>query len=170
MRKWADGHSVRQKYLVDKMRQQTLIFLLTIFSTTIFSQTNSIQDDSTHSDWKRILVYHSFDVTKQKENIPTWILKNIVDTISDIANPKEKWNSTCNASGSLPRAKLNWAAFIPDKIAWVVSVTRGGYSATTTYYLIDPDGVITIRNSGWTGEEFKGFKKKYLNDTLKKGR
>ena len=146
------------------MQHKALIFLLAIFSTIMFGQTNGF-----HDDWKKILIYHSFDVTKKKENIPKGVFKKIVDTISEIANPREKWNSTCNSIGILPQVKLNWAAFTPDKTAWVVSVTRGGYSATTIYYLITSDEIEIIRNPGWKGESFKGFKAKYLADNLKKG-
>ena len=150
------------------MISKSIIFFVSLLSLQAFGQTPTV-DNSNKSDWKKIIVYHSFDITKKKKNIPTHILKKInIDSISEIANPRHKWNSSCTGCKNQPRAKLNWAAFTPDKLDWVISVTRGGYSASTTYYLIASDTVIVIRNSGWTGENFKGFQEKYVADTIKK--
>lgn len=154
------------------MIKRTSAIILILYCNLFFGQED--RDTINNSNWKKILVYHDFKVTKNKNNIPSKVLKIIdIDTISEIANPREKWNSSCVGSKNVPTVKLNWAAFINDKSAWVISLTSGGYSASTKYYLVvsgDEDSELeVIRNSGRKGENFKNFKTKYLAGTLKKG-
>jgi hypothetical protein len=139
------------------------IFYILLFFICSFS----VVGQTTENEWKTILQSRKFTVTKNKYEVSLKALTQIVDTITEIGNPKEKWTSSCNPKKGLPRVKLNWAA--TDGENWIISATSGGYSVKTTYYLISSTSLEEIRNPGWTGEKFKDFKSKYISGTIKKG-
>jgi len=68
------------------------ILIFAFFIPIVFwAQTNTL-----HNNWKKILVYHQFAITKHKKNIPLAILKKIeIDSLSELANPHQKWNVSC---------------------------------------------------------------------------
>lgn len=139
------------------------IFYILLF----FSCSFNIIGQNTKNEWKTILQTRKFKVTKNKHEVSLKALTQIVDTITEIGNPKDEWNASCNPKKGMARVKLNWAA--TDGENWIICVTSGGYSAKTTYYLISPKSLEEIRNPGWTGESFKNFKSKYISDTIEKG-
>jgi hypothetical protein len=139
------------------------LFYILLFFSCSFSGIGQ----TTKNDWKTILQTRKFKVTKNKDEVSLKALTQVVDTITEIANPKEKWNASCNPKNGKARVKLNWAA--TDGENWIICSTSGGYSVKTTYYLISSTSVEEIRNPGWTGENFKKFKSKYISDTIEKG-
>ncbi len=118
------------------------------------------------ADWKSILQENKFQIVKDKKEIPLVITREIADTITNIANPKQKWNYSCSTS-TLPNYKLNWAA--TDGIRWIVSYTTGGYSIKISYRLFSPDSNEVIQNIGSRPKNFRKFKKLYLSGKLKEG-
>lgn len=136
------------------------------FILTILLLTGCLWGQTTQSNWKNILQTNAFNVSKNKTEIPTRIVTQIADTITNIANPKERWDESCSSNG-LPRIKLNWLA--TDGTNWIICYTTGGYSLKTIYKLISNDSTETIQNPGKTFEKFKIFKKQYLLGRLKRG-
>lgn len=119
-----------------------------------------------NTDWKKILKEERFQIVKDKNEIPLVITREIADTITNIANPKQKWNYSCSTS-TLPNYKLNWAA--TDGIRWIVSYTTGGYSIKISYRFFSPCSNEVIQNIGSKPKNFRKFKKLYLSGKLKEG-
>ena len=138
-----------------EFRSILIIFLFPFF---VYGQKEFIEFGP--SEWDSILTNSDFKIVKKKDKIPIDILQGInIGDLSLIANPKKKCNLGCLQTEGIPNIRLNWAA--SDKENWIISITTGGYSISTKYFLIpkNADNNIEITCSLYN---FKDFRYKYL--------
>ena len=118
--------------------------------------------------WKKILFNSTtFKIKHDKNKIPDDIIGRILDTITDIANPKEKIN--CETPGT-PHYKLKWFAVDNDE-HYIIFATIYCWKDMNLCFLLTKNakGKPLVVEKIQGDLNFKEFKTVFINHDLKVG-
>ena len=112
-----------------KLIKTNITILFIAFTSLLFAQDTTVA-------WIKKIDSLSYKTFSDKKYIPREFYKVIgFDSITQVANPNDKWTPSCIGR---QHYRLNWIA--KDKINhWILSISYGGKSSSTSYYLFDKE-------------------------------